>query len=385
LGVEEEYHLVDAETYALRAEPGAVEPTRKRLGGRGDATAEISTTQLEVSTPICASLADVRTALCALRRAATEGAAELGCRILAAGTHPIAQWHELRLTGTVRYLALLEQWGVLALQQGIAGCHVHVAMPDPDTAIAVMDRARPWLAPLLALTGSSPFWEGVDTGYASHRTVWFGRWATTGPPDPLGDRAGYDALVAELVSAGVIDDASFIYWDVRPSVHYPTLEFRVADVCPMLDDAVLYAGLVRSLARTLAADTHAGRPVPQLRPEVVRGARWRAARYGLEERLFDPVARELRPAAEVIRLLLDVLREDLEGHGEWDEIASLTEATLARGSSSRRQRQRMAHTGGDLMAVTASLVLETVAGIHNPTTTPATGPPSGTRAADHGR
>jgi carboxylate-amine ligase len=359
LGVEEEYHLVDAETLALRAEPGAVEPTRRLLDGQGSATAEISATQLEIATPICHTLADVRQRLGAARLAATAGAAEVGCRILAAATHPSASWQELRLTGQVRYLELLELWGVLAIQQGIAGCHVHVAIPDPDTAITVMDRARPWLPVLLALTGSSPFWEGVDTGYASYRTLWFGRWATTGPPEPLGDRAGYDAVVADLVRTGVIDDASFVYWDVRPSVRFPTLEFRVADVCPLLDDAVLHAGLVRSLVRTLAADAAAGRPVPKLRPEVLRAARWRAARYGVDERLFDPLDRELRPAGEVVGGLLGVLRDDLEEHGEWAELTALAKSTLDRGTSSRRQRALMQQTGGDLAKVTAALIAET--------------------------
>jgi len=359
VGVEEEYHLVDAESLSLRAEPGAVEPTRRLLAGQGDASAEISATQLEIATPICESLTDVRDRLAIARRAAAEGAAEVGCRILAAGTHPTAQWQELRLTGQVRYLELLEQWGVLAIQQGIAGCHVHVAIPDPDTAIGVMDRARPWLPTLLALTGSSPFWEGVDTGYASYRTLWFGRWATTGTPEPLGDRAGYDAVIAELIGTGVIEDDSFLYWDIRPSVRYPTLEFRVADVCPLLDDAVLHAGLVRSLVRTLAGEVAAGGPVPQIRPEVLRAARWRAARHGVDEQLFDPVDRVLRPASDVVQRLLGVLREDLLAHGEWDEIVSMAKATLVRGTSSRRQRALMQQTGGDLNAVTAALLAET--------------------------
>jgi len=362
VGVEEEYHLVDAETYALRAEPGAVEPTRARIAGHGEASSEISTTQLEIATPICETLAEVRASLLAARRAAAEGASEVGCRILAAGTHPSALWQELRLTGSVRYLELLETWGVLALQQGIAGCHVHVAVPDPDLRIAVMDRSRRWLATLLALTGSSPFWEGVDTGYASFRTLWFGRWAMTGPPELLGDRAGYEALVADLVRTGVIDDASFLYWDVRPSQRYPTLEFRVADVCPSVDDAVLHAGLVRSLVRTLMGDVLAGRPVPAIRSEVARAARWRAARYGTEGRLVDPLDLEPRPAADVVGRLLGVLRDDLEEHGEWAEVASLAEAALSRGTSAARQRRCMERTGGDLRAVAADLVAETAAG-----------------------
>lgn len=357
LGVEEEYHLVDADTYALRAEPAAVKPTQDLLRGSGEATAELSTTQVEISTPICSTLSELRGRLITARRAAAGGAGQVGCRILSAGSHPFGRVSDLRLTLTERYLTLLEQWGVLAVQQGIAGCHVHVAIPDPDTAIGILDRSRPWLAPLLALTGSSPFWEGIDTRYASFRTVWFGRWAMTGPPDPLGDRAGYDAVVAQLVRAGVIDDETFLYWDVRPSARYPTLEFRIADASPRLDDAVLHAGLVRSLVRSLAAHPALS---PEMRPELVRAARWRAARYGLDEQVLDPMTRGLRPAADVVRRLLALLRPDLEKHGEWDEISTLAGAALARGSSARRQRHQMEQTGGDLVAVTAGLVRETL-------------------------
>ncbi len=358
VGVEEEYHLVDAGTFALRPETEMVAPTQERLGANGTASSEISSTLIEIATPICTTLDDVRCRLVAARHAADDAAQERGCRILAAGTHPFAQVADMRLTLTVRYLRLLEQWGVLAIQQGIAGCHVHVAVPDADTAVTVMDRARPWLAPLLALTGSSPFWEGLDTSYASFRTVWFGRWAMTGPPDPLGDQAGYDALVDQLVRAGVIEDSSYLYWDVRPSARYPTLEFRVADVCPRVDDAVLHAGLARSLVRTLVREARAGEPVPEMRPEVVRAARWRAARHGLDELLFDPIDRELRPAADVVHRFLRYLRPDLEEHGEWTVVAELAGRVLLDGSSSRDQRTRMEQTGGDLVAVTRELVAE---------------------------
>jgi YbdK family carboxylate-amine ligase len=364
LGVEEEYHLVDADTVALRAETGLVKPMQECLGAdgmNGTASSEISSTLVEIATPICSTLPEVRERLVTARRAADKCARDRGLRILAAGSHPFAQVGDMRLTVTVRYLRLWEQWGVLATQQGIAGCHVHVSVADPDTAITVMDRSRPWLATLLALTGSSPFWEGIDTGYQSFRTVWFGRWAMTGPPDPLGDRAGYDALVDQLVRTGVIDDASYLYWDVRPSVRYPTLEFRVADVCPRVDDAVLHAGLVRSLVRTLAREADEGTAVPSLRPEVARAARWRAARHGVDGQLFDPGTFALRPAADVVNRFLRYLRPDLEEHGEWDVISDLAGDVLARGTSSRSQRTLMEQTSGDLVAVTRELVQQTVA------------------------
>jgi YbdK family carboxylate-amine ligase len=358
VGVEEEYHLVDAYTLALRNAPLVVDAAKVSLGS--DAQPEVSATQLEIGTPVCHTLAEVRDALRTARSAADQAARKYGCRILAAGTHPSGSWQDQRLTPEPRYLALLERWGLLALQQGISGCHVHVAVHDPELVIAVMDRVRPYLPTLLALTTSSPMWEGTHTGYASYRSQWWGRWPISGVPDLFGTRAEFDRVVSELVELGVIDDATHLYWDVRPSVRHPTLEFRVADVCPYLDDAVLHAGLVRSLVRTAAAAAHAGEPPLAIRTEVLRGARWRASRYGINGDLWHPGYLRLRPAAEVVRHLIDVLRPDLTKHDEWELVSSLTKDLLARGTSADRQRRLFADTHGDLHALTAQLVEESV-------------------------
>src|SRR5215210_6554956 len=184
---------------------------------------------------------------------------------------------------------MVDRWAGLAMQQDICGCHVHVGVPDLDTAVAVMDRVRPYLPVLLALTGSSPFHGGVDTGYESFRTVWWSRWPIGGTPEHVGSADRYRELVDGLVASGVIADASHVYWDVRPSSHLPTLEFRLADVCTALDDVVLHAALVRSLVRVLAGRAERGEPCPDPRPELLRAARWRAALHGLSGQLFDPV------------------------------------------------------------------------------------------------
>ncbi|MDP9395196.1 MAG: glutamate--cysteine ligase [Actinomycetota bacterium] len=350
LGVEEEYHLVDERTFALASAPQAVAHARAILGS--DAQAEISTTQLEVSTPVCSSLAEVRQALVRARAGAAQGAARAGCRILVSATHPTGTWQEQRLTSAVRYIDLLERWGLLALQQGITGCHVHVGVPDRDTAVAVMDHSRPYLAVLRALTGSSPYWEATDTGYDSYRTQWYDRWPVTGVPDVLGTARAYDELVDRLVATGFLGDASYLYWDVRPSLRWPTVEFRMADVCTELDDAVLYAALVRSLTRTLAGRASRGEAPMPLQAQLLRSARWRAARYGLSDTLVDHRDWSLRPAAEVVRGLVAELRADLEEYGEYDEVAGLVEDLLGRGTSAQRQRDVLARSGGDLDAVT---------------------------------
>ncbi len=353
IGVEEEYHLVDATTMALADAPDVVPEAMALLGD--DAQGEISTSQLEIATPVCTSLGQVRTELARLRRGADEAAGRHGCRILAAGTHPSATWHEQRRTPGERYDEIQDRLGLLALQQLIAGTHVHVAVPEPDLAVQVLDRLRPDLVVLLALSGSSPFWEGVDTRYASYRTQWFARFPVTGSQEVLRSRTAYDRLVADLVVSGVVEDASHLYWDARPSTRFPTVEIRIADTCPHLDDVVLQAGLARSLVRVAAAQAVAGAPFAEPRPELVKAARWGAARYGLEGLLLDLHVVERRPAAHVVRGLLARLRDDLEGAGEWDEVSSLAEQALARGTSAAQQRGVLDRTG-DLAAVTRSLV-----------------------------
>ena len=335
IGVEEEYHLVDATTYALADAPQVVEEARQLLGA--DAQGEISTSQLEVATPVSTSLSQVRAHLVRLRRGADEAAQRHGCRILAAGTHPTASWLEQRMTPEPRYQEILVRLGHLARQHG-----GHRDLPV-----------------LLALSGSSPFWEGADTLYASYRTMWFSRFPVTGSQEVLRTKQAYDALVADLVASGVVDDASHLYWDARVSTKYPTVELRIADTSPRLDDAVLQAGLARSLVRVAAAEAVAGTAFPEPRPELVKAARWGAARHGLEDRLLDLRTVQRQPAADVVRGLLARLREDLEGSGDWDEVSWLAEQALGRGTSAAEQR-RTAEQTGDLSLVSRQLVEQTV-------------------------
>ena len=351
IGVEEEYHLVGVDTLALTHAPQVTERAVELLGDC--AQGEISTAQVEIATPVLSTLEDVRREVGRLRAGADQAAQESGCRILPAGTHPFSSWRDQRLTAGVRYVALLERWGVLALQQMIAGCHVHVSVPSLDVAVHVLDRLRPDLPVLLALSGSSPFWEGTDTSYASYRTQWFGRWPVTGATEVFGSTTRYEEVVADMVTSGLVDDASHLYWDARPSTRFPTVEIRVADVMPVLDDVVLHAALARSMVRVAAAEES----LPDVRPEAVRAARWRAARHGLEDQLLDLRAHRLVPAEDLVRDLLARLRDDLEDAGEWDEVSALADAALARGTSSARQRDTMERTG-DLRDVTQSVLLD---------------------------
>lgn len=344
IGVEEEYQIVDPESRALRPRVGRVLPRAKREVG-DEVTNELFLSQIEIGTPVCKTLRDVRAELIRLRKAVIEAARAGGLRIAATGTHPFSHWADQSLTPKARYRDLADDFQQLTREQIICGCHVHVGIADREAAIQVMNRARPWLAALLALSSNSPFWLGDDTGYASYRTSVFGRFPMAGTPHEFASRAEFDELVASLVSAGVVEDGSFLYWHIRPSSHVETIEFRVADVCLSVDEAVLLAGLIRALARTCHDRWARGEPVAPIRPELLHASAWRASRFGLEGDLIDVVARRSVPAPQLIEGFLAYVRPRLEEAGDWDEVRALVDEVLARGTGARRQRDALAKAG----------------------------------------
>ena len=344
LGVEEEYQIVHAETRQLRQ--GARKIVRRASAEVGDeVTNELYLSQVEVGTPVCSTLAEVRAELVRLRKAVVDAAKLDGCRIGAAGTHPFSDWRDQSLTPKDRYDALLVEFQQLTREQIIFGCHVHVGISDKDEAIRVMNRARPWISPILALSANSPFWLGMDTGYASYRTELFGRFPMAGIPAEMASRAEYDAVVAALVSTESIADASRIYWDVRPSMHYDTLEFRIADVTQSVDEAVLVAGLCKGLALACHGADHLDAKEHEIRPELLRAAKWRAARFGLEGDLIDVWGRKTVPASRMVEALLAFIRPGLEAVGEWDEVSTLAREVVRRGNGATRQRAAYRQAG----------------------------------------
>jgi carboxylate-amine ligase len=338
IGVEEEFLVVDAATGALRPDGPALLPAaRARLGE--DVHPELHSSQLEVNTPVLATLADVRRDVTGLRQGLGAILAERGYRLAATGTHPFAVWTEDPEVHP-DYAVVEREYQQLAREQIICGVHVHVGVDDPELAIKVVNGVGPWLSPIVALAANSPYWAGQDTGYASYRTELWRRWPMAGTPAPFADRAEYDTLVDTLFSTGSIDDHARIYWDVRPSAKFPTVEFRVADVGLTVDDTVMVAGLVRALAATAM---HAeARPA---RPELLRAATWRAARYGVGGELVDVEAGEALPARELLDRFLDRLRAALVDHGDWDEVSGLVAGVLDKGTGADRQRRILAETG----------------------------------------
>ncbi len=344
IGVEEEYQILHPETRELRQRAQRILLEARRQVG-DDVTNELYLSQIEIGTPVCRTLTDVRAELVRLRKAVIAAAARDGSRIAAAGTHPFSHWDQQAITPKARYFGIAADFGQLAREQIIFGCHVHVGIADRDAAIRVMNGSRPWLPAILALSANSPFWLGLDTGFASYRTELFARFPMTGTPHAFASRAEYDDVVQALTEVGAIDDGSKIYWDVRPSSHFETLEFRVADVCTTIDEAVMIAGLCRALARTSHEHHLRGKPIAPIRPELLRAAKFRASRFGLEGELIDVHERRSIPAAQMIRAMLDFLRPALESAGEWDEVSGLVHQTIERGNGAMRQRAALARSG----------------------------------------
>ncbi len=359
LGVEEEYQLLDVDTGELRPVNVAVLQTAEPTMGE-TVHPELLRSQIEVSTPVCSSLEEVDAELRALRRQLSGLAGGLGCRLGAAGTHPTARWQMQEFTPTERYKEMGAEFQQMGRETLIFGCHVHAGIDDVDERIDVMNRVRAWLPVLLALSANSPFWAGADTGYASYRTVMFRRWPTTGVPMTFGGDAEYRRLVATLVAAGAIEDATKLYWDVRPSVRFPTLEFRVADVCLTVDDAVTLTGLVDALVGTARQDVAARVPMSDARHELLEAAVWRAARWGLGDRLIDVNAGELRPAPDVVESLVASLRGALEDAGNWTRVREGVDRLLIDGTGADRQRAILRRTG-DINDVVEFIAAQTVA------------------------
>ncbi len=362
LGVEEEYLVVDGSSGALVPRSDQLEPHAKRQ--MGDAvTTELNLCQIEVATPVCRTLDDVRDHLSTLRLQLSKAAEETGFGVAAAGTHPFSLWQDQQVDlRKDRYRRMVENYQLIARQQVICGCHVHVGIADPNLAVGAMTRVRPWLPVLLALSANSPFWQGADTGYASYRTQVWQRWPTCGMPPAMTTREEFDALVAKLQEIEAIEDATFLYWYVRPSSRFPTLEFRAGDVCLTTDEAVAMAGLVRALAWTAAAEVRAGRSPAAPPHEVLDAAMWRASRHGLDATLVSQVSAAPRPAAAVVGEFLDHVREGLEAHGDFDEVTELVTAILARGNGANRQRAVHARRGSGVDVV-ARVLEETSPGV----------------------
>lgn len=341
IGVEEEYQLVDAGTGALRDRASDV----LSIDWSDELRGELHESTLEIGTPVCAGWDEVRRQLGLQRfKTATAAAAE-GLEIAAAGLHPFSRWERYGIHETERYAAIAERHDRVARQVQIFGMHIHVGIPDRIDRLALMGRVKAFCPHLLALSASSPFLEGEDTGFASYRAVLWRQYPFMGIPPHFDDDAAYQDFVALLLRSGVLQDTASLYWSIRPHATYPTLEFRSPDVCPRVEDAATLAELARLVVAGVAefdleipGGERGGLAQDPWR-EVLTENEWHAARYGLDAELPDPTgAAEKVALRTALRMLLDRLAPVAEA---FDALPVLerVEALLDRGTGADRMRE----------------------------------------------
>lgn len=342
IGVEEEFFAVDPHTRQLLTDTRALlnSPYLQQAGDDSSSYSdELRSCMIESRTGICQSLKQLRTELCRLRGSLFQAGKETGALLTAAGSFPLADWRLQNFIPTPRNEYIAKTYARMANEHVICACHVHVGLLDRDTAIQVMNRTRPWLPALCALSSSSPFWMGEDTGYASYRTMIWERWPMAGIPPTFTSFDHYTEGVRLFIDTGTIADAGQIYWDIRPGTKYQTIEFRVADSCTTIDEIIVQAGLARALAQQCLDELRQGLPGFDLRPELLRAGKWRAARFGLTDTLLDPVSTELLPAHVLVDRLLEYVRLPLQEAGDWDYITQLVARAKSLGTSADRQRR----------------------------------------------
>jgi carboxylate-amine ligase len=313
---------------------------------------------IEMVTPVCTSLAEAEQQLRLLRRAAATAAGAAGARLVAIGATPIAEpW--TAVTDNPRFQAIARHYGPIVADPAVCGCHVHVGVADRELAVRVSNHLRPWLPVVQALAVNSPLVGGADSGYASWRSIQLERWPSLGPAPYFSCAADYADTVRLMVDSGAMLDASLVLWYARPSTTYPTVEVRIADVCPTVADTVLLAGLIRALVATAIGDIAAGLAAPAVPDGLLRAAHWNAAHRGLGGSLLDLRQGRARPAWDVVDDLLAAVRPALLRHAD----LSLVESELARlrkdGTGADRQR-RVHQRTGDVRTVLSELAAWTV-------------------------
>ena len=336
IGIEEEYLLVDPETRNLAEDPPAtiLEECRKRIGDQ--VTPEFLRSQIEVGTKVCTSIAEAKEELQSLRCCIRDVAEAHGLAVIAASTHPIADWDLQKHTEKDRYNILAQSMQTVARRLLICGMHVHVGIEDDDLRVDLMGQVSYFLPHLLALSTSAPFWRGRETGLKSYRMAVWNEMPRTGLPPQFDSYGEYRRLVEILVGTGVIEDATKLWWDVRPSDKFPTLEMRMTDICTRMEDAISIAACYRCLLRMLWRLRRNNQRWRQYDRFMIAENRWRASRYGIDEGLIDFGKARIVPFPELIEELITLIREDAEFFDCVAEIEHVREI-LERGTSAHKQ------------------------------------------------
>ena len=360
IGVEEEYQIIDPVTRELKSYITQI--LEDDVLVLGQVKPELHQSIVEVGTTVCRTPAEVREQLIQLRRSVMELAARKGLKIAAAGTHPFSHWETQEITPLERYLGTEESMQDLARQLLIFGTHVHIGIEDREFLIDAANVARYFLPHILCLSTSSPFWHGRNTGLRSYRSVVFRAFPRSGVPRTLASWSAYQEYLDTLVMTGCIPDGSKIWWDVRPHWKYPTLEFRVCDVCTRVEEATCIAAILQAIVFKLWKMRRDNITFRVYNSDLIDENKWRAVRYGLDGNLIDFGKQREQPSRELIRELIEWFIGDVI-----DELGSRAEVEyaykiLAEGTSADRQVATFQRTG-DLRAVVDQVIAETEEGV----------------------
>jgi glutamate---cysteine ligase / carboxylate-amine ligase len=361
LGVEEEFQIIDPKTWELRSHVSELMAASTPSLGE-QIKREMHQSIVEVGTRICGDVHDLREQMYRLRAELTSNAERIGLCVAAAGTHPIANWVDQVISPGERYEHLVEELQQLARSLLIFGLHVHIGMPDRQSTIDIMNAARYFLPHLLALSTSSPFWTGRDTGLKSYRTAIFRRFPRTGVPDHFGSWSEYDNYLNLLVDLHCVDDGKKIWWDLRPHPTFGTLEFRVCDVPTKVEETIALAALVQAIVVKLYKLYTKNMGFRLYRRALIEENKWRAARWGIDGKLIDFGKRAEVPMRDLALELLEFVDDVVDELGSREAI-EYVHRILEHGTSADRQL-RVYRDTGDLTAVVQHLVAETRAGIY---------------------
>jgi carboxylate-amine ligase len=369
IGVEEEYLLVDKETRALVVDPPKTLMAEAEEKCGTQVTSELLRSQIEVGTKVCKNVQEVRQDLSRLRSNIIEVADRHGLAPIAASTHPFAKWTEQKHTQQERYFDLTHEMQGAARRLVICGMHVHVGIGDDELRIDLMNQVSYFLPHLLALSCSSPFWAGRDTGLKSYRLTIFDALPRTGLPERFASWAEYQRHINILIDSGLIPDSTRIWWDLRPSDHFPTLETRIMDVCTRLDDTIALTSLLVCIMRMLYRLRTRNQRWRIYAPMLIRENRWRAMRYSFDEGMLDLAKGVVVPFEDLIDEMLAHVSEDAEVLGCEKELADVRQI-LSRGTSAHRQlkdygleRANGASVEDSLKAVVDTLITDTAEGL----------------------
>ena len=336
IGIEEEYLLVDVATRDVATDPPEEMLIACQNAMPGQITPEFLRGQIEVGTKVCRNIHEARQELTNLRGCIAEIGSQYGLAPIAASTHPFARWHEQKRTDGERYSDLEQSMQASARRLLICGMHVHVGIDDNDLRIDLMNQFTYFLPHLLALSCSSPFWKGGNTGLQSYRLTVFDGMPRTRLPGTFSSYGEYQRHLDILIESGIMEDATKLWWDIRPSARYPTLEMRVTDVCTTINDSLCVAALTVSILSMLYRLRRGNKRWRQYETMLIHENRWRAMRYGCDQGLIDFGRGEIVPYAELFEEILELVIEDANELGCVNEIES-ARSIIANGNSASQQ------------------------------------------------